>query len=155
MRFCWLTFEGWRICGIKAFTRMLQYQSKAYTFRCQAPPPTPPTPASLYKFNLYSTSTTPAHPIYGRQSIEVHSLGCWQSHKNLGLSIIDQLCMVVGVTAIAARRYLLSTYLPTYLPSYRVWVEVVRMGIIVNCYLSPLTKREENNKASQTWWPCQ
>jgi len=87
MWFCWLTFEGWRISGIKVFTRMLQYQSKAKQSKAKqsiyfldAKPhhhPHPTTPAKSLKFNLYLTSTTPpAHPIYGGQSIEVHSLGC-------------------------------------------------------------------------------
>ncbi len=70
---------------------MLQYQSKAKSkakqaYTLDAKPHDSHLPVlQVFKFNLCSTSTTPAHPIYGNQSIEVHSLGCWQSHKNLGL----------------------------------------------------------------------
>jgi hypothetical protein len=82
MWFRWLTFEGWRISGIKVFTRMLQYQSKAKSkakqaYTLDAKPHDSHLPVlQVFKFNLCSTSTTPAHPIYGNQSIEVHSLGC-------------------------------------------------------------------------------
>jgi hypothetical protein len=73
-------------------------QSKAYTLDAKPHHTHTLHSCKSLKFNLYSTSTTPpAHPIYGGQSIEVHSLGCWQSHKTFGTSIlISCVCMVVG-----------------------------------------------------------